>query len=289
MKQWDIDYRIIEVNARLSRSSALASKATGYPLAFVAAKLALGYTLPELKNAVTQTTSAFFEPALDYVVVKIPRWDMDKFKQADRTIGSQMKSVGEVMAIGRNFEEALQKASRMIGLDQNGLIASYERLKQKYPDMMPELNGKTSPLISPLSKGRLGGVEIPTQLINLIKIPNEHRLLAITEGLKRGLTVEQIADWSKIDSWFIYKIKNIVDLMTKISRSKKLTAKFLSQAKNKGFSDKQIAVLTHKQEDDIYKLRMKYKIAPKVNQIDTLAAEYPAKTNYLYLTYPLET
>ena len=277
MKQWDIDYRIIEVNARLSRSSALASKATGYPLAFIAAKLALGYTLPELKNTVTQTTSAFFEPALDYVVVKIPRWDMDKFKQADRTIGSQMKSVGEVMAIGRNFEEALQKASRMLGLDQNGLIACYDRLKQKYPGILPELNNFAEMLHATSLQNK--------KLINLIKTPNEHRLLAITEGIKRGLTVEQIANWSKIDPWFIYKIKNITDLMMEISQAKKLTGEIILKAKNKGFSDKQIAVLSGKQENDIYKLRVKYKIAPKVNQIDTLAAEYPAKTNYLYLTF----
>ncbi len=267
----NIDYRIIEVNARLSRSSALASKATGYPLAFIAAKLALGYTLPELKNSITQVTSAFFEPALDYVVVKIPRWDMDKFKNAEREIGTQMKSVGEVMAIGRNFEEALQKASRMIGIDQNGLLASYDRLKQKYTDMMPEF---------------IGGVNASATLMNLIKTPNEHRLLAITEGLKRGLTVEEISKWSKIDKWFIYKIKNITDLMTKLSLAKNLTPALIGQVKNKGFSDKQIAVLTNRQENDIYNFRLKHNILPKVNQIDTLAAEYPAKTNYLYLTYP---
>jgi len=269
------DYRIIEVNARLSRSSALASKATGYPLALIAAKLALGYSLPELKNSVTKTTSAFFEPALDYVTVKMPRWDLDKFKKAKHTIGSQMKSVGEVMAIGRNFEEALQKASRMLGLDQDGIVASYNRLKQKYPQMIPELNGTKN-------KNKIN-----KHLINLIKTPNEHRLLAITEALKRGAKTKQIVNWSKIDPWFIDKIKNITDLMNKISKSKKLDKKTIIKAKNKGFSDKQIAVLSQNKENKIEKYRQKHQIKPKINQIDTLAAEYPAKTNYLYLTYPI--
>ena len=267
-KKGDLDYRIIEVNARLSRSSALASKATGYPLAFIAAKLAVGYNLPELKNAVTQKTSAFFEPALDYVVLKMPRWDLDKFKLADHSIGSQMKSVGEVMAIGRNFEAALQKASRMLGLDQNGLLASYDRLKRKYPNL--ELNGIL----------KTGNLEA------LIKKPNEHRLLAITVALRRGTSPAKVAAWSKIDPWFIYKIKNITDLMTRLAKHKKrIDPQLIREAKIKGFSDKQIAVLMEREEEEIYKYRAEQKIIPKINQIDTLAAEYPAQTNYLYLTY----
>lgn len=262
-----IDYRIIEVNARLSRSSALASKATGYPLAFIAAKLALGYTLPELKNSVTKTTSAFFEPALDYVVVKMPRWDLDKFKKAEHTIGSQMKSVGEVMAVGRNFEEAIQKASRMLGLDQNGLVACFERLKRKYPNL--ELNGL-------LEK---------TRLASLIKQPNVHRLLAITEALKANISPEQISAWSGIDRWFIYKLKNITDLMATITAAPKLTPDLIVAAKAKGFSDKQLAVLQNTTPANVYQLRQTAHIRPQVNQIDTLAAEYPAQTNYLYLTY----
>jgi len=293
----NINYRIIEVNARLSRSSALASKATGYPLAFIAAKLALGYSLPELKNSVTKKTSAFFEPALDYVVVKMPRWDLDKFKKAERNIGTQMKSVGEVMAIGRNLEQALQKASRMLGLDQNGLVASYQRLNQKYPGILPKLNQnvetrfiasqikQSKNAINKDATNRDAINRVSTKLIHLIKTPNEHRLLAITEGLKQGLPAGKIAQWSKIDPWFIAKLKNITDLMAKLAQAKKLTRALILTAKNKGFSDKQIAVLMRRQADDIYKYRLKHKLMPKVNQIDTLAAEYPAKTNYLYLTY----
>ncbi|OFZ63195.1 MAG: carbamoyl phosphate synthase large subunit, partial [Bacteroidetes bacterium RIFCSPHIGHO2_02_FULL_44_7] len=270
-KQGSMRYRIIEVNARLSRSSALASKATGYPLAFVASKLALGYTLPELKNAITKTTSAFFEPALDYVVVKMPRWDLDKFKQAKHDIGSQMKSVGEVMAIGRNFEEAIQKASRMLGLDQNGIIASYERLKAKYPHIKHSINGEST----------------KEKLSELIKNPNEHRLLAITQALKMGISVDKIAYWSKIDEWFISKLKNITDLMKSLKKKRALEASLVREAKNKGFSDKQIAVLCKQTEESVFDFRRNSGILPKINHIDTLAGEFPAQTNYLYLTYPL--
>ena len=271
-KHGSFEYRIIEVNARLSRSSALASKATGYPLAFVAAKLALGCTLPELKNAVTKITTAFFEPALDYVVVKMPRWDLDKFKNAERTIGSQMKSVGEVMAIGRTFEEAIQKASRMLGLDQEGILASYTRLKQKYPDLDKRVNGR---------------------LKNLIKYPNEHRLLAITEALKVGVSVKTIVKLSQIDAWFIEKIKNITNLMAEIKKCKNavqqdtraLKKEILLRAKQWGFCDKQLAILLDIEESDVYALRTSYDVHTFVNTIDTLAAEYPAQTNYLYTTY----
>jgi len=253
--------------------------------------------LPELKNSVTKKTSAFFEPALDYVVVKMPRWDLDKFKKAERNIGTQMKSVGEVMAIGRNLEQALQKASRMLGLDQNGLVASYQRLNQKYPGILPKLNQnvetrfiasqikQSKNAINKDATNRDAINRVSTKLIHLIKTPNEHRLLAITEGLKQGLPAGKIAQWSKIDPWFIAKLKNITDLMAKLAQAKKLTRALILTAKNKGFSDKQIAVLMRRQADDIYKYRLKHKLMPKVNQIDTLAAEYPAKTNYLYLTY----
>ncbi len=264
----EVDYRVIEVNARLSRSSALASKATGYPLAFVACKLGLGYKLRELKNKVTQATCAFFEPALDYLVVKIPRWDLEKFSKTSFEIGSSMKSVGEVMAIGRNFEEAFQKANRMIGLDQNGLVSSSNRLKQKYPGTNFKIHEE--------------GLQ---KIINLIRTPNSHRVLAIVEGLKRGISPQEINKISHIDEWFIYKIKNITDSMKIIADSPRLDKESLAKAKSLGFSDKQIAVLRKGKETEIENLRKEYKVLPKANQIDTLAAEYPAETNYLYLTY----
>ena len=267
-----LDYRIIEVNARLSRSSALASKATGYPLARVAAKLAIGWNLPELQNSITKKTTAFFEPALDYVVVKMPRWDTDKFKSADRGIGTQMKSVGEVMAIGRSFEEAFQKASRMLGLDQTGIIASVERLTQKYPHLAESL-------------GIINSKRAPEALIELIKRPNEHRVLAITEALKRNLAPKKIAEWSLIDQWFINKIKNITDFMKTLKDSQYLNPLLIYEAKRKGFSDKQIALLTNSSEDEIYRYRRRHGIVMRINHIYTLAAEYPAQTNYLYSTY----
>ena len=274
-----LDYRIIEVNARLSRSSALASKATGYPLAFIAAKLALGARLTDLKNAVTKTTSAFFEPAMDYVVVKIPRWDLDKFIHAEREIGSSMKSVGEVMAIGRNFEEALQKANRMLGLDQNVFIASREKLCHKYPELSKSIK-------KPNGKGY-------EHFLKLIKNPNEYRLLAIAEALKHGVLPQTISKLSGIDKWFIHKIKNIIDLEYDLKKCNPKTngtktalhTELLRKAKQNGFSDKQIAILVGTQEQKICSMRQKQNIKPKVNHIDTLAAEYPAQTNYLYLTY----
>jgi carbamoyl-phosphate synthase large subunit len=274
-----LDYRIIEVNARLSRSSALASKATGYPLAFIAAKLGLGARLTDLKNAVTKTTSAFFEPALDYVVVKIPRWDLDKFIHAERKIGSSMKSVGEVMAIGRNFEEALQKASRMLGLDQNVFIASREKLCHKYPDISKSIK-------KPNGKGY-------EHFLKLIKNPNEYRMIAIAEALKHGVLPKTIAKLSGIDKWFIHKIKNIIDIECELKKynpkmhktNTALNFHLIAKAKQNGFSDKQIAILVGAKEQYICSMRAKKNITPKINHIDTLAAEYPAKTNYLYLTY----
>ena len=248
------EYRIIEVNARLSRSSALASKATGYPLAFIAAKLALGYSLVELQNMITKKTMACFEPALDYIVIKIPRWDLQKFKMVKKEIGTEMKSVGEIMAIGRNFEETLQKAIRMLGIGMEGIVANELELDN---------------------------------LDKELKSPTDQRVFATAEAIKKGYSIDKIYSLSKIDRWFLYKIKNIVELEKELIKYKpeELPASLLREAKQKGFSDKQIAALTKSDELAIRKLRKKHEIVPYVKQIDTLAAEYPAKTNYLYLTY----
>ncbi len=248
------DYRIIEVNARLSRSSALASKATGYPLAFIAAKLALGYNLADLKNIITCETSACFEPALDYIVVKYPRWDMQKFRRAKFNIGSEMKSVGEVMAVARNFEEALQKSIRMLDLGMNGLVCN----NLSFDNLDEEL-------------GR----------------PTDKRMFAIAEAFKKGYTIDEIYNLTKVNPWFLYKIKGIVDIEKKLKKYNltSLPIYLLKEAKCKGFSDKQIAFATESMEFNIRQKRKKQGILPYVKQIDTLAAEYPAKTNYLYLTY----
>ena len=259
-----MDYRVIEVNARLSRSSALASKATGYPLAFVAAKLGLGYGLFDLKNTVTQSTSAFFEPALDYLVVKIPRWDLGKFHGVKREIGSSMKSVGEVMAIGRTFEEAIQKGLRMIGQGMHGFV---ENKELKIDD-------------------------IDTALTE----PTDKRIFVIAKALTHGYTVERIHELTKIDTWFLHKLKNIIDTadeLAAVNSLENLGHDLLRQAKQQGFSDFQVArgVLKERMTDAesavtaVRTLRKSLGIVPAVKQIDTLAAEYPAKTNYLYLTY----
>ncbi|MFB0566909.1 MAG: carbamoyl-phosphate synthase (glutamine-hydrolyzing) large subunit [Candidatus Aminicenantaceae bacterium] len=247
------DYRIIEVNPRLSRSSALASKATGYPLAFIAAKLALGYSLIDLQNSITKKTMACFEPALDYVVVKIPRWDLIKFKRASKKIGSEMKSVGEVMAIGRAFEESLQKAIRMLQVGMYGLVCndiSFDNLEQS------------------------------------LKNPTDKRIFTIAEAVRK-YTVDKIHELTQIDKWFIHKIKNIVDVEEELKNHdyESITKDLLLKAKQLGFSDKQIALTLHKEELDVRDLRNRWSIKPFVKQIDTLAAEYPAQTNYLYLTY----
>ena len=258
------DYRVIEVNARLSRSSALASKATGYPLAFVAAKLGLGYGLFELKNSVTKTTSAFFEPALDYVVCKIPRWDLGKFRGVDRELGSSMKSVGEVMAIGRTFEEAIQKSLRMIGQGMHGFIENKELV------------------IEDIDKA--------------LKEPTDKRIFIIAKAMAQGYTIDQIHDLTKIDKWFLQKLKNICDIDNRLHQCANinvLEADLLREAKIYGFTDFQVArALGMEQEMDLedatLAVRAKRKqmgILPVVKQIDTLAAEYPAQTNYLYLTY----
>ena len=259
-----MDYRVIEVNARLSRSSALASKATGYPLAFVAAKLGLGYGLFELKNSVTKVTSAFFEPALDYIVCKIPRWDLGKFHGVNREIGSSMKSVGEVMAIGRTFEEVIQKGLRMIGQGMHGFI---ENKPLKVVDTEKAL-----------------------------KEPTDKRIFVIENAIREGYTVDQIHELTKIDKWFLYKLQNIVNTaleLEKFSDIQDLPVELLKRAKSEGFSDFQIAraVLktnmgnTEEANLAVRHLRKGYGIVPCVKQIDTLAAEYPAQTNYLYLTY----
>ena len=259
-----MDYRVIEVNARLSRSSALASKATGYPLAFVAAKLGLGYGLFDLKNSVTKVTSAFFEPALDYIVCKIPRWDLGKFHGVKREIGSSMKSVGEVMAIGRTFEEVIQKGLRMIGQGKHGFI-------------------ENSPM-------RIANIE------NALKEPTDSRIFVIESAFRKGYDVDKIHELTKIDKWFLYKLRNLYQTATKLeslNNIKDIPQDLLKLAKQQGFSDFQIAKAVlkqnlgngHEANQKVRALRNEYGIKPVVKQIDTLAAEYPAQTNYLYMTY----
>ena len=255
------DYRVIEVNARLSRSSALASKATGYPLAFVAAKLGLGYGLFELKNTVTKSTSTFFEPALDYVVCKIPRWDLSKFHGVERELGSSMKSVGEVMSIGRTFEEAIQKGLRMIGQGMHGFVENKE-------------------------------LKI-TDIDKALREPTDKRIFVISKAMRAGYTVDEIHSLTKIDKWFLYKLQNIMKTSKQLHSYNALQAipsNLLRNAKRQGFSDFQIARAIG--EDDVEQGALKVRahrkalgILPVVKQIDTLAAEYPAQTNYLYLTY----
>lgn len=258
------DYRVIEVNARLSRSSALASKATGYPLAFVAAKLGLGYGLFELKNSVTRTTPAFFEPALDYVVCKIPRWDLGKFHGVSRQLGSSMKSVGEVMAIGRNFEEAIQKGLRMIGQGMHGFVENKELVIRDIDKALRE--------------------------------PTDTRIFVISKAFRQGYTIDQIHDLTKIDRWFLQRLYNIIETaetIESLTRLDELQPDLMLRAKQQGFSDFQIARAIYKKTSndmenavlDVREARKKYGILPVVKQIDTLAAEYPAETNYLYLTY----
>ncbi len=259
------DYRVIEVNARLSRSSALASKATGYPLAFIAAKLAMGYGLFDLTNSVTKTTSAFFEPALDYVVCKIPRWDLSKFRGVDKEIGSSMKSVGEVMAIGRTFEEAIQKGLRMIGQGMHGFVENKE-LKIENID-------------------------------KALRAPTDKRIFIIAKAMLDGYTIDDIHALTKIDRWFLYKLWHIITIDRRLRQCKDvhaLTPELLREAKEYGFSDFQVARAVHLERQlgsmhaallAVRRLRKSWQILPVVKQIDTLAAEYPAQTNYLYLTY----
>jgi carbamoyl-phosphate synthase large subunit len=247
------------MNARLSRSSALASKATGYPLAYTAAKIALGHTLPELPNAVTKTTTACFEPALDYIVCKIPKWDLAKFQYVNREVGSSMKSVGEVMAIGRTFEEALQKAVRQIDPRWAGFEAYVT----------------------------------PEDLDHALSVPTDTRLFAVAYAmLVKDYTVERIFDLTKIDRWFLYKLENIVNVHRALRTAGSLEAldrPLVDKAKRMGFSDRQIATLTSSTEDAARQRRKALGVTPFVKRIDTLAAEYPAHTNYLYTTYNAST
>lgn len=259
------DYRIIEVNARLSRSSALASKATGYPLAFIATKLALGYALNEIVNAITRETSANFEPALDYVALKFPRWDLQKFQQVSTQLGSEMKSVGEVMSLGRSFEEVLQKAIRMLDVGMKGFTGN----SLQFDDIEKEL-----------------------------REPTDKRIFAIAEALKSGYSVDRIHELTKITKWFLYKMKNIVDTEIKLKNLRSsvpkastwknlegLSTNLLREAKQNGFSDLQIAELVNSDELTVRNYRKSLGVIPVVKQIDTMAAEFPAQTNYLYLTY----
>jgi carbamoyl-phosphate synthase large subunit len=257
------DYRVIEVNARLSRSSALASKATGYPLAFVAAKLALGYGLHELKNSITKTTTAFFEPALDYVVVKIPRWDLNKFVGSSKEIGSSMKSVGEIMSIGKTFEEAIQKGLRMINQGTHGFVGNSD----------------------------IEFDNVDESLSN----PTDRRILAITTAFDKGYDVDKIHDLTKIDKWFLYKLKSIYDIHLELKKYDKVEdcpKDFIKELKMKGFSDFQLARFINKSTENMHEQMLKIReyrksvgIVPFIKQIDTLSAEYPASTNYLYVTY----
>lgn len=260
------DYRVIEVNARLSRSSALASKATGYPLAFVAAKLALGYGLHELKNSVTKVTGACFEPALDYVVCKIPRWDLGKFKGVSKELGSSMKSVGEVMAIGRSFEEAIQKGLRMIGQGMHGFVGNKDIEFDNDEQIEKELSN-----------------------------PTDMRVFVIAMALHKNFSIDKIHQLTKIDNWFLYKLNNILLLrkeLAKYNQVEELPVGILRKAKKTGFSDFQVARIIYKECEDVTfyslqvrKFRIENNIKPFVKQVDTLAAEYPAQTNYLYTTY----
>ncbi|MHA2035158.1 MAG: carbamoyl-phosphate synthase (glutamine-hydrolyzing) large subunit [Promethearchaeota archaeon] len=256
------EFRAIEVNARLSRSSALASKATGYPLAYIAAKLAIGYTLPELKNKITGITTACFEPALDYLVLKIPRWDLTKFQKVDRRLGSQMKSVGEIMAIGRTFEEVLQKGLRMLDIGMKGFVAN---------DLDP--------------------IEDINELKYALRNPTDLRVFRISEAIKKGIDIDEIYRLSRVDKWFLYKMKHIIDIEQNLQDFNLLETSdvdktyWLERAKRFGFSDGQIAKIMGLDTIFIRQLRRKLNIHPFVKRIDTLAAEWPAITNYLYLTY----
>jgi len=251
------EIKAIEINARMSRSSALASKATGYPLAYIAAKLAIGYLLPELINKVTGVTTACFEPALDYLVVKIPRWDLRKFRNVDPHLGPQMKSVGEVMAIGRTFEEALQKAVRMLDIGEIGVVG----------------NDEDEPLES---------------ILDNLENPTDERLFKIAKAIKMGIPIEKIYELSGVDPWFLYKIRNIIEMekrLKAIDLKSDDASEVIRYAKRLGFSDRQIAKCLNIDEMEIRRFRKRFGIIPVVKQIDTLAAEWPAKTNYLYVTY----
>ena len=251
------EYRVIEVNPRLSRSSALASKATGYPLAAVAAEIMLGHSLYEIPNAITKVTKAFFEPSLDYIALKIPRWDLQKFRKVSHEIATEMKSVGEVMALGRSFPEVIQKAVRMLNIGSEGVLDSPLKFADK------------------------------KDTIKFLKTASPRRIFAVAEALfKDYCTVEEIFEFTKIDRWFLTQTQRITDFAKQLTQNNgELTAETLKQAKELGFSDKEIGRLTQKSFEDVYTLRRKYNIKPVTKQVDTLAAEFPAQTNYLYTTY----
>ena len=250
------EYRVIEVNARLSRSSALASKATGYPLAAVAAEIMIGKSLPEISNAITKVTTAFFEPALDYVALKIPRWDLQKFRKVSHQISTEMKSVGEVMALGRTFPECIQKAVRMLAIGSEGVLDAPVKFKDK------------------------------KELAESLTIASPRRIFAVAESLfSDTFSVEEIYMMTKIDRWFLTQMERITDAAKKLAKSKTLTAELMKEAKQLGFSDNEIGRLVGKTFDEVYLLRRKQGIVPVTKQIDTLAAEFPAQTNYLYTTF----
>ncbi len=250
------EYRVIEVNARLSRSSALASKATGYPLAAVAAEIIIGKNLYEIPNAITKVTSAFFEPALDYVALKIPRWDLQKFRKVSHEISTEMKSVGEVMALGRTFPECVQKAVRMLNIGCEGVLTSPVKFKTK------------------------------KDLEQSIRVASPRRIFAIAQAIyTETFSVEEVYRMTKIDHWFLEQMKRITDHAQKLDHASRLTESLLTEAKNLGFSDNEIAQRTNKKYTEIRALRAKNNITPKTKQIDTLAAEFPAQTNYLYTSY----
>ncbi len=251
------EYYVIEVNARLSRSSALASKATGYPLAYVAAKLALGYSLTDLKNKVTGVTSACFEPSLDYLVVKIPRWDLEKFKGVEERIGTGMKSVGEVMGIGRGFEEAFQKAIRMLDQGYDGVCSS-----------------KAEKLFASRE-----------EIVQYLRVPTPKRVFALAQALRQGIAIDEIYELTGIDPWFLARIKHIVECEEALQQDVLLTPEHLLELKQVGLADRRIAELVGKQEGEVRALRKRFGIVPAIFQIDTLGAEFPSETNYLYLTY----
>ncbi|GHV94354.1 carbamoyl-phosphate synthase large chain [Spirochaetia bacterium] len=285
------DYRIIEVNARLSRSSALASKATGYPLAFVAAKLALGYSLIDIENRITRVTKSCFEPALDYIVVKVPRWDLAKFKNVDLRIGSEMKSVGEVMSIGRSFEEALQKALRMTGIGAPGLAGEDAFCGGGFTALS---GGVSSAADNTAKKNKRAKAQKPAKgglaakIRDALQKPTDRRIFVIYRALAEGWSVEKIHKLTKIDKWFLYKIANALETeraLCEHGASRSIDRDLLARAKRLGFSDARIGEFVGLSEMEVRSLREEYRIRPAIKQIDTLAAEYPAKTNYLYMTY----
>jgi carbamoylphosphate synthase large subunit len=292
-------YCVIEINARLSRSSALASKATGYPLAYMAAKISLGYSLPELINSITRATTACFEPSLDYVVVKMPRWDFRKFELVKRKLGSTMKSVGEVMAIGRNFEEVLQKAIRMCEIGKDGLVANSDEDKKNQSSVSARVS-TTQHITQPSDRFNVSNRPIDadeeneyTQGVNTentetmeqaLLHPTDEIMFDVVKAMQAGMTLQKIGMLSAIDPWFLVRIRNIIDMESALRQSE-FNEDIIREAKKIGFSDKQIGRCLGIDELKIRSLRQRFGIRPVIKQIDTLAAEWPARTNYLYLTY----